>query len=253
VESFFAKYPEVRAKILTPFRKDLGSLDSNWYGDFNALQRRIRRVDAILNANPELSDRQIQSFVDLIVSKSDFSQELGKLDRAIRNQGWLGSIKKIFPWGPSMSAGDNSHADHFQNGDDIFFVNELSARVKAESTYIDASNAIKPVVVGLLKQKLGTICQQALDKIGTYMRQHENSDIDRIFKARKSSEEVEAWKRLRVEMQKCLSASRSPLRLEFYARVRHKFNFQIANASKSRIFGEKSQDGSHTENPVKNY
>ena len=220
MDEFFARNQALRARVLTPFRHDLGRLETPYYARFNVLKRQFRTVNEVINENPGLKDKQIQSLVDLIQVESNFNTTLASITRTrpedeAQSSSWADRVKR---W-TGLEKSGLAISQSLLPIDDIRFMRELAAATEFRPVYCDAAAEIKSEVIDALKRKLQKICGQSIHMIKESIRQNMETEIARHFTTRQLHEEKSLWQTLRIGMQKFLSSSQSMSRFVIFDNV----------------------------------
>lgn len=211
MDTFFARYPNLHNKIVTPFRQDLGKLETHSYHRFNVLKRQFRAINEIIEGNTTLTSNQIQGLVDLIQGPSyDFEPKLAKvLGISKGGDTWAGMLKRVTGLGTPTTR--ISHSLPYM--DDITFAKYVADATTARPVYGDATDEIKAAILDALKRKLDQICANSVRFLKGAMRQFVENSVNRRFTDRRQREEESSWQVLRVSMQKALINEDSGARL----------------------------------------
>lgn len=218
MNKFFVRNPSLKARLTTPLRHDLDTLNTVHHSRYNTLKRQFRRVGTIIDETPSLSDRQIQSLVNLIQAEGQFDSSLKKI--VPRPQG----AQQVDPsawWGASLArwAGFDSPSitpsQNLPHMDDTKFFNLLSSVVVTNPVYGDAAAAIKVEAVKALTQKLGRIVKDWTTILKDSLQQQTEGVISRQFIELQKFEEERAWDNLRSSLQKALSSGSETSRYAF--------------------------------------
>lgn len=203
----------MKARLTTPIRKDLSSLDPDRSSRYNALKRQFRQVAMTIDDHKELSDQQVQALLDLIRARKDFTSSFNKLitsrgtqemQPSIWSGTWSDMAKRFVgtDW-PAL----NNNLPSLDYMDDITFMKNLSAIVTTYPGYGDAAAEIKAEAFKALKKKMDRIGNTWITTIKDTMLEMIEADINREFLNRQKLEEENAWESLRVNLQKALLAA----------------------------------------------
>ncbi|PVF95046.1 hypothetical protein CPB86DRAFT_739378 [Serendipita vermifera] len=201
-ETFFKEHPDLKTKILTTFRQDIGRLEAGHWLPYNTLKRQFRWVDRMLSQDNNLSDEQAQGLIDLILNEHTFQTEFKKIvSKASDNSNsWIPAFLR----GNSTSTVILSELPYI---DDIQFLKKLASDIKKQPAYLESANIISGKAMSLLNRKLKTIHKTSLNIIKEQLRSSAQTKLNVEFSKRKKYEEGVAWDDLRVRLQKALIAS----------------------------------------------
>jgi hypothetical protein len=226
VDGFFVRNQAIgtslRARVLTPFRQNLGQLEISRLSRYNVLKLQFRIVNKVIKENPGLKDKQLQSLVDLIQVQvqSDFNAGVANIVRTqpegeSRSRSWTEVVKRVA--GMETSTPTISHSLPYM--DDITFIRKMADVVEHQPVYCDVAAEIKSAVIVALKQKLDRICGQVIRLLRDNVLQNIETEINRHFTERQLREEASSWQMLRMGMQKSLSSSPSTSRFVIISNV----------------------------------
>lgn len=218
MDEFFVRNPSLKARLTTPLRHDLDTLNPVHTSRYNNLKRQFRRVATTIDGTPGLSDKQIQSLVNLIQAEGQFDSSLKRI--IPRTQG-AQQVDSSAWWGASLvrwagfDSPSSAPAHNLPPMDDTKFLNLLSSVVVTNPVYGDAAAAIKVEAVKALTGKLGRIVNTWTTILKDSLQQQTEGVISRQFMELQKFEEERAWDNLRSRLQKALSSGSETSKFAF--------------------------------------
>ncbi|KAG8823849.1 hypothetical protein FRC17_009237 [Serendipita sp. 399] len=210
VELFLTENPILRNRILAPFKRDLANLETYYNSRFNVLKRQFCLVYRAIQNDPNLTNEQIQSLVDMITWKHNFDSEFAK-----RTPGMPARLLRSFssvvkwPWASGGEAGTSTTPPpSLDLTDDIKFVQTMDDISSRSPVYTFANDEIRQEVIKSLKRKLDRIIKDTIEAFRMTMGHQIDVAIGKDLALRKKAEDQAAWDTLKKHM--CLALSSNP-------------------------------------------